>query len=164
MGKWADKPWERQEGESDKAYEAFATYRDMGSERTVTAVANKLSKSRQLIERWKGKYNWSERVRLYDNELEKQAFAKAVRERKNMNDRHIKIAMQMQKKALEALQVMSADDMSPRDIKDFIKIATELERLNRTLEEESGKDKKEDKENEVVNDWIAGLIGNDENE
>lgn len=69
---------------------------------------------------------------MYDNELEKQAMAKAVKERRAMTERHIKIAMQMQKKALEALQALNKKDMSPRDIKEYIKLATELERLNRT--------------------------------
>ena len=132
MGKQTEKPWERQTGESEKAFEAFVVYRDLGQDRTITAVGKRLAKSRNLIDRWKEKYNWSERVRLYDNELEKQAMAKAVKERKAMTERHIKIAMQMQKKALEALQALNKKDMSPRDIKEYIKLATEIERLNRT--------------------------------
>lgn len=56
-----------------------------------------------------------------------------------MTERHIGIAMQLQKKALEALSSLSVEDMSPKDIKEYIKMATDLERLNRTLEEESGK-------------------------
>ena len=131
MGKQTEKPWERQTGESEKAFEAFCVYRDLGPERTFVAVAERLRKSDSLIRRWKEKYNWSERVRLYDNELEKQAMAKAVKERKAMTERHIKIAMQMQKKALEALQALNKKDMSPRDIKEYIKLATELERINR---------------------------------
>ena len=54
-----------------------------------------------------------------------------------MVDRHIGIAMQLQKKALEALGHLSAEEMSAKDIKEFIKMSTELERLNRTLEEDS---------------------------
>ena len=132
MRKWTEKPWERQTGESEKAFEAFVVYRDLGQDRTITAVGKRLAKSRNLIDRWKEKYNWSERVRLYDNELEKRAMAKAVKERKAMTERHIKLAMQMQKKALEALQALNKKDMSPWDIKEYIKIATEIERLNRT--------------------------------
>lgn len=139
MPKWTDKPWERQKGESEKAYEAFAAYRDMGQERTVSAVVKKLEKSRTLIDRWKDRWDWQERVRAYDNEIEKEARAKAVRGRKDMTERHIKIAMQVQKKALEALASLSVEDMSPKDVKEYIKMATDLERLNRTFEEESSK-------------------------
>lgn len=56
-----------------------------------------------------------------------------------MTERHIGIAMQVQKKALEALASLSVEDMSPKDVKEYIKMATDLERLNRTLEEESSK-------------------------
>lgn len=137
MPKWTDKPWERQKGESEKAYEAFAAYRDMGSERTVVAVVERLKKSRSLIDRWKDRWEWKERVRAYDNELEKEARAKAVKDRKAMTERHIGIAMQLQKKALEALSSLSVEDMSPKDVKEYIKMATDLERLNRMFEEQS---------------------------
>lgn len=139
MTKWTDKPWERQKGESEKAFEAFTAYRDMGPERTISAVVKKLEKSRTLIDRWKDRWDWQERVRAYDNELEKEARAKAVRGRKDMTERHIKIAMQVQKKALEALASLSVEDMSPKDVKEYIKMATDLERLNRMFEEESSK-------------------------
>lgn len=132
-------PWERQKSESAQAYEAFVTYRDMGPERSITKVVQELNKTRALIGRWSCTYDWVERVRAYDNELEKEAREKAVKDRKAMIDRHIGIAMQLQKKALEALTSLSVEDMSPKDIKEYIKMATDLERLNRTIEEENGK-------------------------
>ena len=51
---------------------------------------------------------------------------------KDMTSRHIKIAVQLQNKALEALQRVKVEDMSPRDIREYIKLATDLERLNRS--------------------------------
>lgn len=137
MPEWTDKPWKRQKGESDKAYEAFVTYRDMGTDRSIRAVAQKLAKSRTQIGKWSSGWEWTERVRAYDNELEKEARAKAIKGRKDMTDRHIKIAMQLQKKALEALTSLEAKAMAPKDIKEFIKMATDLERLNRTIEGDS---------------------------
>lgn len=136
MGKWTDKPWERQKGESAQAYEAFSIYLGMGAERSLSAVAKKLSKSLPLIKRWSREKEWQERIRAYDNDVERQARRKAVAARKDMVDRHIGIAMQLQKKALQALGSLSVEDMTPKDIKEYIKMATELERLNRTLEEE----------------------------
>lgn len=47
-----DDLWERQPGESAQAYEAFAIYRDMGSNRSLRVVAEQLSKSDTLIKRW----------------------------------------------------------------------------------------------------------------
>ena len=137
MPKGTDKPWERQKGESDKAYEAFVTYRDMGTDRSIRAVAQKLDKSRTQIGKWSSAWNWTERVRIYDNELETEVRAKAIKGRKDMTDRHIKIAMQLQKKALAALNSLDVKAMTPKDIKEFLKMATDLERLNRTLEEDS---------------------------
>ncbi len=140
MSKWTDKPWDRQKGESEKAYEAFTIYLQMGEKRTIIAVCKQLEKSRTLIDRWKERWEWQERVRAYDNDLVKEARSKAIKERKEMTDRHIGIAMQLQKKALEALKDLSVEDMSAKDIKEYIKMATELERLNRTLIEDQNKE------------------------
>ena len=142
MGKWTDKPWERQKGESAQAYEAFSIYLGMGAERSLSAVAKQLSKSLPLIKRWSREKEWQERVRAHDNELEREARKKVIADRKAMTERHIGIAMQLQKKALEALTSLEVEAMTPKDIKEFIKMATDLERLNRTLEED-GKGKGE---------------------
>lgn len=135
MAKWTDNPWDRQKGESEKAYEAFAVYRDMGEERTVSAVVKKLEKSRTLIDRWKKNYQWEERVRLYDNWLEKKARQKVVKNRQDMIDRHIQIAQNLQGKAMSALQNADSDRMSFKDIREILKIATELERVTQGMAE-----------------------------
>ena len=126
------KPWERQKGESEQAFEAFRMFRELGLKRSVGDVSKRLTKSRQLMSRWKTTWNWDERARAYDNELEKEARKEAVKNLKDMTKRHIQISVQLQAKALEALKSMSIEDMSAKDIKEFIKLATDLERLNRT--------------------------------
>lgn len=132
MSKDKEEIWERQPGESVQAFEAFKIYRDLGLKRSNQEVCKQLSKSRQLISRWKAAWNWDERVRAYDNALEREAHKEAVKNLKDMTSRHIRISVQLQNKALEALQKMKVEDMSPRDIREYIKLATELERLNRT--------------------------------
>ena len=129
------KPWERQKGETEKAYEAFVLFRDAGPGRTLIAVARELHKSYTLIRRWNDTWNWSERVRLYDVDVEKAACAQAVKDRKDMIARHTKLALDVQKKAEEALKALKVSDMAPKDIKEYIKMATDLERLNRDIVE-----------------------------
>ena len=92
----AENPWEQQPGESAKAFEAFAIYRDMGVERSVRKVAQQLNKSLTLIGRWSSNHNWPERARAYDRDLDKRAHDQAVREVRNMTNRHIRIAMTLQ--------------------------------------------------------------------
>lgn len=145
MQEWTDNPWERQKGETEKAFEAFTTYRDLGEKRTVSAVCKKLEKSRSLIDRWKERWDWPERVRAYDNELEREAKAKAVKELREMTSRHIKIALALQQKALEALKDLPIVKMEPKDIKEYIKVSTELERLNREITDEEKPDQEASK-------------------
>ncbi len=131
----AVEPWERQPGEGAKPFEAFCLYRDMGTDRSHTKVAEKLGKSTGLISRWSAAYKWSERCRAYDRNLELIAHKVAVKEYSDMTKRHIRIAMKLQSSAIASLEklVESKQVMKPRDIKEFIALGTELERLNRSL-------------------------------
>lgn len=127
----AEAPWEQQPGESAKAFQAFAAYRDMGVERSNAKVAQLLGKSKTLIDRWSSAWKWVERVRSYDREMDKQAHARAVQGVRRMTDRHIRIAMQLQHKALGALEQLDVATLSPKMQLAFLTKATEIERLNR---------------------------------
>ena len=124
-------PWEQEPGESAKAFEAFAIYRDIGVERSVRKVTQRLNKSLTLIGKWSSAYNWPERARAYDRDLDRQAHAQAVREVRSMTNRHIRIAMQLQAKALEALEQLDVTTLSPKMQLAFLAKATEIERMNR---------------------------------
>lgn len=130
------KVWEQQKDESAQAFEAFVLYRDMGAERSLEAVAQKLSKSISLIKRWSREKNWVERVRAYENAQQKVAFAEDIKNRKDMRKRHIAISLQLQKKVLKALENLKIEKMSAKEIREFLKMATDLERLSRTLPEQ----------------------------
>ncbi|MCC8157477.1 MAG: hypothetical protein LIO54_09415 [Oscillospiraceae bacterium] len=128
-----NKPWERQEGESEKAFEAFAIYRDMptnGENRSIRAVGQKLGKSRAIIERWSASNNWQERVKAYDADLEKQYHAKRKKLIADTKDRQLKISYSLEKKALEALNLLEPSEMTPRDIKEMLRLAMEIQGRN----------------------------------
>lgn len=61
--------FEQQERESDKAFAAFRMYLEMGPERSLEAVSQKLSKSSRLMKRWSAKYDWTARVQAYGAHL-----------------------------------------------------------------------------------------------
>jgi hypothetical protein len=58
------------EDETDPAFEAFATYRDLGPDRSLKAVAQELGKSASLISRWSVRHSWGSRVRAWDVRLD----------------------------------------------------------------------------------------------
>lgn len=58
--------WDRLPKETDKAWEAFQIYRDMGPKRSQRAVGRVLSKSSSLMKRWSQKYNWPDRAHAFD--------------------------------------------------------------------------------------------------
>lgn len=143
------KPWERQPDENPKPFEAFCTYRDMGMERSIRAVAAKLGKSETLIARWSTNNHWVERVAAWDDEQERiereiaqKEQAKAIRE---MRKRHADIANAMLLKAAKALKAIPDDEVRAGDISRMVDVAAKLERISRgdvgeVVEERNGGD------------------------
>jgi hypothetical protein len=132
--KITETPWEIQENESSKAFQAFQTYLFLGEERSIVKVSKKLGKSETIITRWSSKYNWVERVRAYDNDnaiKTKKQTEKAIKE---MSERQIKTAMLLQSKGLESLKYINPEKISAKDAKELIKLGIEIERLNRLPE------------------------------
>ncbi len=63
------KEFEQLPKESAKAFEAFSIYLNLGAERSVAAVGRKLGKSEGLMERWASRFDWTGRVRAYEEHL-----------------------------------------------------------------------------------------------
>ena len=57
--------FEQQTMESDKAFAAFKAYLEMGPERSLVEVAQKLGKSTGLLQRWSRRFGWLERVQAH---------------------------------------------------------------------------------------------------
>ncbi|MEI8290804.1 MAG: hypothetical protein WCH99_15155 [Verrucomicrobiota bacterium] len=57
--------FEQQPRESARAYAAFKTYLEMGSQRSLAQVAQKSAKSLPLLKRWSAKYEWPARVQAH---------------------------------------------------------------------------------------------------
>lgn len=132
--RYGDKPWERQKGESAKAYEAFKCYRDLGSTRSVSKVAQKCEKSDTIIRRWSSRWNWTERIRAWDNDIAGQEYETQKQEYQKMRLQQLQIAMQLQQVAYDGLKKMDPGGIAPRDI---LKFFTEGERIESEIRKES---------------------------
>lgn len=122
------KPWERQDGESAKAFAAFLAYLQLGEKRSLRAVAQKLLKSYTLISRWSRTYQWVDRAAAYDTEQWKAEREKEKRDRERMRKRQLAIAEEYQKKAFDAFKLLEASDMKPGEILRFFVEGAKLER------------------------------------
>lgn len=145
---WADPLWERQRGESAKAFEAFALYRDLGPARSQVAVGEALTKSRALQARWSIHWGWVERAAAWDefadrNDRERDQLERADTRRK-MLDRHARGGMKLYEAAEAALAKLDTKDpntgedakkllaeMTPVEIARVMKLGAELERQAR---------------------------------
>lgn len=85
-------PWERQEGETPKAWEAFVVYRDLGSSRSLRGVANHLSKGMSLISRWSSRWNWVERAAAWDADTDRASREAQLEAITKMAQRHANLA------------------------------------------------------------------------
>lgn len=96
-------PWERQPEESEEAWAAFVTYRDMlqlGDDGTVTGrrsirqVARRVDKSATLIARWASpkRHKWSLRVEAYDADLDRDRRAVLRTQAINAVQQHARVA------------------------------------------------------------------------
>lgn len=78
--------WERLDTDTDKSFEAFCIYRDMGANRSLRKVAEKLSKSETIINRWSMNHNWQERVTAFDTHQDSLRQERNLERQKQIED------------------------------------------------------------------------------
>jgi len=104
-------PWQRLKGETDTAYHRFMTYLEMGHDRSISKVAEKLQKGNRydnVLKRWSSKHNWVERVKAYDA----AQYKKNLENREELiNKAHGRLLLQLDK-ALDVYdEILSLDDV-----------------------------------------------------
>ena len=124
-------PWERQKGETSRAYEAFCTYRDLGPNRSQSKTSQKLGKNSRTIADWSTKYDWVKRAAAWDAEQDRIARQAQIDEIKKMRKRHADLATAMLVKAAKALQRIPEDEVKASDVSRLVETASKLERISR---------------------------------
>jgi hypothetical protein len=176
--------WDRQPGESAKAYLAFCRYRDLGPTRcldqasrayhqqqqrgdadgvavAVGGHAGRKSRASGIIRAWAERWQWRARAAAWDQELEHVKRREQVAAVQEMGERHAKESMLLQNKAVERLRQLHPEELKPRDVLSFLIEAAKLERLargeptERIAEEHSFPDVKE-----LSDEELAAIVAN----
>jgi hypothetical protein len=121
-------PWDRQPNEPSRAYAAFRLFRDMpATQRKPSAVPDISLRS---AERWCANWNWRARADAWDDacaQVDDQERLEAIRQ---MHGVHRKAGRLAVLKAVQALNMLSAEDMlhSPSIIARMLELGAKLER------------------------------------
>ena len=151
-------PWERLPSETPEQFAAFEVYRKLKpSERSVRRVRDaKGLKTKHRMDTWCSKNRWVSRAAAWDDELarvERMATKEAV---KDMARRHASISINMLSKVAKRLSMLDPSELRPKDIVEFTKAATQLERVSRgDLEERF---ESEAPEGDVADEWRTKFI------
>lgn len=131
--------WEKLEGETSVAFEAFCIYRDKGPARSNAKVAQALGKSKQIVDRWSSRWRWVDRADVWDLNQDREWRAELRDQRRSMAKRHAESASQVIEFAIKQLKAKikkakSDDDkleiiLSNQEVLRFIVEGTKLERL-----------------------------------
>ena len=95
------KEWERVERETQKGFEAFCIYRDLGASRSLQKVSDKLGKSLRLIKKWSSHNGWVKRTTAYDDYMDRKARGVVEGKLEDINTEHLN----MVRKAAESVMV-----------------------------------------------------------
>jgi hypothetical protein len=121
--------WERQETDTDKSFEAFCVYRDMGSNRSLREVAQRLSKSATIINRWSSAHDWVNRVSAYDDDQREQTRIRLEQARLEVQMDALNDYKAIRKAIGKRLEILDQTGYkgSPSELHDLIAI---MERVN----------------------------------
>lgn len=111
--------WDKQETETNRAYNAFLTYRNMGALRSLRKAAAEFyniistSKEHQFLV-WSQKHKWVSRCSDFDIEEEQLRIGQKRKDIREMDRRQAKDGMEMSKIGMYNIKLHATDD-PPKD-------------------------------------------------
>lgn len=125
-------PWERQEGETSKAYAAFCRYRRMDpSKRSLEASLGRDKSSGKLryVQDLSSKHDWVARAAAYDDYKDALVRQRLEQQRLDMAERQAAVARAMLDKAKQRIESIDLSSLLPQDVARWVDVATKTERL-----------------------------------
>ena len=116
------KPWERQPGETAKAYAAFLLYRDLPAiDRSIVAAVAKQRKNGGKApvrnwETWASRYNWRNRAAEHDSDLASRRRERMEKELDRSKDNAVVLTRAFNFKIAERIKGMDPEDLTAGQI------------------------------------------------
>lgn len=115
--------WDREKNETQKAFNAFGRYRDMGYTRSLPNVAkmyaDETGRNQNTIlaqlKRWSVKYNWVKRCEDFDIEQDRIYQLENKEKLKQMRERHLTFEVVKQTKGFEKIRNLRSEELEPRE-------------------------------------------------
>jgi hypothetical protein len=127
-------PWLRQPSESPRNHGLFLMYRDHGRIRSVAQVAEMTTLSYAAVARIARSNKWVERAGRWDAEQDRLTGIRLQDAREEMARVHAGAARKLMKKALERLETLDVDSISPHALVLMLDTAARIERAALGLE------------------------------
>ena len=131
-------PWEILDLETPANYAMFKIFRDTNPiDRNLRSLAKVFSVSPSTIHGVAGDFNWAARAAAWDYHIECARLELSEQYQLDMFKRHADVCVSLIEKVKLRLAKMRPDTLKPRDVAQWIDIATKIERLSRGVANES---------------------------
>ena len=127
--------WEQLEGETDKQFEAFCIYRDLGGARTTAGTGKAIGKCTAMMWKWSSMNAWPDRARRYTAHIDRKARMAVEADRVGMLRQHAdtakKIVSMVDKWVDAQLEQIQTGDLSAvpdSQISSLMRVAVMVER------------------------------------
>jgi hypothetical protein len=105
----ARQPWEKQPGESDAAFRAWRTYRDMEEGRSIRRAAQQLGKAAITLEKWSRRHRWQARLDAWLYDQDRRLLEARETERMRLDREHAEHGRYVR---IRAMQRLAGDEAS----------------------------------------------------
>jgi hypothetical protein len=111
--------WQRQPGETPKAFGAFVIYRNLDpKERSLKKVVWECNRSVSLIGRWSSQWGWVERAAEWDDYQEMRRLEARIEAKQRLDEEELRIIRAARMQVIKALTSMNPEQLA-KDLKEL---------------------------------------------
>jgi len=122
--------WERQPAETDHEYHVWLAYRDAypGKRPSYRDAAIQVGTSVNAVKKIAARWNFPMRLQAWAKYVDEITLAERTKQIKEMNKAHVDMAAALRDKLKKAIDNIDPYSLTPKEISQMLKIATEIER------------------------------------